>query len=65
MLYQHLTDIIFKELLREKYSVSVNDSERAGPVITMDEANILRYVAGYVCHHLRKKIEASNHPLKE
>ena len=25
VLYQHLTDIIFKELLREKYSVSAND----------------------------------------
>ena len=65
VLYQHLTDIIFKELLREKYSVSANDSERAGPVITLDEANVLRYVAGYVCRHLRKKIEASNRPLKE
>ena len=65
VLYQHLTDIIFKELLHEKYSVSANDSEKAGPIITMDEGNVLRYVAGYVCRHLRKKTEASNHPLKE
>ena len=27
--------------------------------------NALRYAAGYVCRHIRKKIEASNHPLKE
>ena len=66
VLYQHLTDIIFKELLREKYSVSANDrdSERPGP-LTVNEVNVLRYVAGYVCRHLRKKIEASSHPLKE
>ena len=44
VLYQHLTVIIFKELLREKYS---NDSERAGPLITVDKTNVLRYVAGY------------------
>jgi len=65
VLYQHLTDIIFKELLRKKYSVSANESERVGPLITINECNVLRYVAGYVCRHLRKKIEASNHPLKE
>lgn len=66
VLYQHLTDIIFQELLREKYSVSANDcdSERPGP-LTVNEVNVLRYVAGYVCRHLRKKIEASSHPLKE
>ena len=66
MLYQHLTDIIFKELLRVKYSVLANDcdSERPGP-LTVNEVNVLRYVAGYVCCHLRKKIEASSHPLKE
>ena len=29
------------------------------------EANALMYVAGYVCCHLRKRIEASAHPLIE
>jgi len=33
--------------------------------LTINEANPLRYVAGYVCRHLRKKIEASAHPPKE
>jgi len=33
--------------------------------MTNDEANAKRYVAGYICCHLRKKIEASSHPFKE
>ena len=30
-----------------------------------DEGNALRYTAGYICHHLRKQLECSNHELKE
>ena len=30
-----------------------------------NERNALRYVAGYVCHKLRTKLERENHELKE
>ena len=35
------------------------------PAVTSTEANALRYAAGFVCRHLRNKLEKRNHPLKE
>ncbi len=32
--------------------------------VSYEEANALRYVAGYVCHKVRKNIEASKHPMR-
>ena len=64
VLFQHLTDLVFKALLQWNYSVATDNSKQPSP-LTNNEANALRYVAGYVCRHLRKKIEASSHPLKE
>ena len=66
VLYQHLTDLIFKELLHLKYSIAAEDTENSstGP-LTHNEINALRYAAGYACRHVRKKVEASSHPLKE
>ena len=61
VLYQHLTDLVFKELLYLKYSIAANDTEHAGiGPLTYNEVNALRYPAGYVCRHIRKKIETSN-----
>jgi len=65
VLYQHLTDIIFKDMLHTRYSVSTSATEENPVPLTDDEANAMRYVAGYMCRHLRKKIETSCHPLKE
>ena len=49
-----------------KYSIAANDTENAGiGPLTYNEVNALRYAEGYVCRHIRKKIEASNHLLKE
>jgi len=64
VLYQHLTDLLFKALLKFTYSVADGTLKQPSP-LTNNEANALRYVAGYVCRHLRKKIEASAAPLKE
>ncbi len=33
--------------------------------LTYEEANVLRYTAGYVCRSVRKKLEAAKHPLME
>ena len=66
VLYQHLTDLVFKALLHSEYSVMVNDTENISSThLTYNEVNALRYAAGYVCRHIRKKIEVSSHPLKE
>ena len=64
VLYQHLTDLMFKSLLKSTYSLADRTFQPPSP-LTINEANALRYVAGYVCCHLRKIIEASAHPLKE
>ena len=65
VLYQHLTDLAFK-LLYLKDSIAANNTENAGVgPLTYNEVNALRYAAGYVCRDIRKKIEASHHPLKE
>ena len=54
VLYQHLTNLVFKELLHLKYSIAANDTEYAGIGHLT-----LRYAAGYVSCHIMKKIEAS------
>ena len=51
--------------MRDKYAVSASVSEGSIAPVTHNEANAMRYVARYMCRHLRKKIETSNHPLKE
>lgn len=63
VLYQHLTDIIFRQLIQNCYLGSA--SKAAAPSLTKDEGRALRYAIGYVCRHLRKKIEEQNHELKE
>jgi len=46
VLYQHLTDLIFEDLLQEKYVISASASKGSIAPVTHDEANAMRYVAG-------------------
>jgi len=67
-LYQHITDIMFRKYVTEYASVSKSASGTKpdpAPALTQHEGSALRYAAGYVCRHLRKKIERSKHELKE
>ena len=64
-MFQHLTDLLFRLLVKETYQVNKNHNSDEDVSMTNDEKNVLRYVAGYVRRHLRKKIERSRHPLKE
>ena len=52
-LYQHLTDIIFKKLLKDKYQTSSLQSS-SPPISGLDD-DALRYAAGYVICQLHKK----------
>ena len=63
LLYQRVTDIIFKELIKEHYQIS--DQSIKGASLDEREANALRYVAAYVCRHLRRKLEQLNGSQKE
>ena len=62
--YQHLTDVIFRELIKSHFVGSIDDTTPA-TAVTDHEAGALRYAAGYVCRHLRKKMESGGHEFKE
>lgn len=46
-LYQHLTDIIFKDLVKKQYIIPSSESS-AVEDISILEGNALHYAAGYV-----------------
>ena len=70
--YQHITDLCFKELVKIKFPIphQSTSSTCTGTAIvsefhlTFEEANALRYAAGYICFKLYKQIEASSKPRK-
>ena len=62
--YQRLTDIVFREMIQDHFIFSnCADTDVMTPV--SQEGSALRYAAGYVCRHLRKKLERESHELKE
>lgn len=63
LFYQRVTDILFRSLVKSHYQIANNSEPTAS--LNDQEANALRYAAGFVCRHLRKKIERSTHILKE
>ncbi|XP_065894524.1 uncharacterized protein [Dysidea avara] len=66
ILYQHLTDILFRGYIGDHVTGCTAETKvDPAPAVTKREGNALRYAAGYVCRHLRKKIERSKHELKE
>ena len=64
VLYQHLTDIIFKTLLQNHFRIVQLDTTDSSDS-TSHERSALRYASGYICRHLHKKLERENHDLKE
>jgi len=64
VLFQHLTDEIFTALVQDYFQVQYLEEENI-EFPTDDENNVIRYIAGYVCHHLRSNLEKENHELKE
>ena len=62
VLYQHLTDVLFRMFIKNEILYLDQGSSTE---ITYQEGNALRYAAGYICRHLRKKIERENTEIKE
>ena len=66
--YLHVTDFIFKALIRIDFPVpvAINSESKQDSVasLTTLEQNALRYVAGYVCRKIRDRVDARNSPLK-
>ena len=63
LFYQHVTGELFKQLVKSHFQVENNSKDTAS--LSDQEGNALRYAAGYMCRHLRKKIENSTHNLKK
>ena len=66
LFYQYVTEKIFQEMIQitfrtHKASIASSTTEE----LTYEEANALRYVAGYVCFKIRKNISSSSHPMKD
>ena len=64
LLFQHLTDLIFQVLLHDHFK-TIHIDQEVSSEMTENESSALRYVGGYVCRHLRKKLKRESHDLKE
>ena len=53
--YQHMTDLVFRDLIQSHFVGSSNNSTPE-TAVSSHEAGALRYAAGYVCRHLCKKL---------
>ena len=60
--YQYVTDKVFKSLISMHYPVAQNEhhTDTTMDNLSYEEANALRYTAGYVCRSVRKKIAGSD-----
>ena len=63
-LYQELNDLIFEELVRTALPIPHNDSVTQAAPITYEDANVIRYAAGYVCRKIHDKLQTSTLPNK-
>ena len=64
LMYQYITEKIFQEMIEITFRTHKAASSTAEE-FTYEEANVLRYVAGYVCFKIRKNILSSSHPMKD
>ena len=54
VLYQRLTDILYKKMLGRKMALHRTAGEADCDPLTITEENALRYAAGYVCRQVKK-----------
>ena len=54
--FQHVTDNIFKQLVKQKYPLPKISAPQLPP-LNFEEENAVHYAAGYVIKHLGEKIE--------
>ena len=63
LFYQYVSDVILQELITRQFTLSQVEEPTISPLI-YEESNALRYVAGYVCNKIKKKVLASKLPYK-
>ena len=65
ILYQYLTDLIFRSLVRDKFDIGLQEPLADTQEMSYDEANVLMYAAGYVVRHTSKIKKKNLHSGKE
>ena len=55
--YQAVSQQLYVDIITKFYSTTITDSTTEVPELTVDEENVLRYVAGYIPYKLLKKYE--------
>ena len=63
--YQHVSDILFDELIKQKFPLQKKENIPKDTAITNEEANVICYAAGYTLRTVKKKLGTSVHRLKE
>ncbi len=62
--FQYITTRVFRDIIKSKFELEKDDAHSHSRM-TLDEENALRYVSGYVCRKVQKKIEKSSHNNKD
>ena len=57
--FQHISHHIFTQLLQDRFPLPASTDSATLPTMTFEEANAIRYVGGYVCAKLYKKLKKS------
>ena len=67
LLPQYVQEHTIKEFIKVAFPTSEqkSTSQPSHSILTVEEENALRYVAGYIPRALRHKLEHSSHPFKE
>ena len=63
--YQHVSDIVFDELIKQKFPLQKKPNMPKDTAISNEEANVIRYAAGYTLRTVKKKVGTSAHRLKK
>ena len=66
--FQEATDRVFQEMITAAFPLESMVAENSNPepeTLTYEDANVVRYIAGYVCRKIRKNIEVSSRPNKQ
>lgn len=64
LFYQYAMEKVFQEMIEITFRAHKASSSTTEE-LTYEEANALRYVAGYVCFKICKNISSSSHPMKD
>ena len=66
VVFQHLTDVIFRKFLNYHFKIQyLDDTVDDDLEMRKNEKGVLRYIAGYICRHLRQKLERESHEFRE